>query len=152
MDCDLSPEQKEVQALARDFLRQEIEPHAADWDRGHTGSWAYVPARGLCEAGRARPHGSAHPEEYGGAGIDFLSYVLVLEELSRADAGVGATVAAHTSAVTLPIHSFGTEEQRPRFVPTLARGEHLGAFALTEASAGSDAGALRTRADPDGDG
>jgi alkylation response protein AidB-like acyl-CoA dehydrogenase len=76
----------------------------------------------------------------------------VLEELSRADAGVGVTVAVHTSAVTLPLLTFGTDEQRSRFVPPLARGEHLGAFALTEPEAGSDAGALRTRADADGDG
>ena len=96
--------------------------------------------------------GACVPEEYGGAGTDFLSYILVLEELSRADAGVGVTVAVHTSAVTLPLLAFGTEEQRARFVPPLARGEHLGAFALTEAEAGSDAGALRTRAEPDGDG
>ena len=92
------------------------------------------------------------PEEYGGAGADFLSYVLVLEELSRADAGVGVTVAVHTSAVTLPILTFGTDEQRSRFVPPLARGEHLGSFALTEAEAGSDAGALRTRAEPTSNG
>jgi alkylation response protein AidB-like acyl-CoA dehydrogenase len=92
------------------------------------------------------------PEEYGGAGADFLSYVLVLEELSRADAGVGVTVAVHTSACTLPLLTFGTEEQRARFVPPLARGEGLGAFALTEPEAGSDAGALRTRAEPTRDG
>src|SRR5438067_602179 len=92
------------------------------------------------------------PEEYGGAGADFLSYILVLEELSRADAGVGVTVAVHTSAVTLPILTFGTDEQRSRFVPPLARGEHLGSFALTEAEAGSDAGALRTSAEPDSEG
>ena len=89
------------------------------------------------------------PEEYGGAGADFLSYMLVLEELSRADAGVGVTVAVHTSAVTLPLLRFGTDEQRARFVPPLARGELLGAFALTEAEAGSDAGALRTPATPE---
>jgi alkylation response protein AidB-like acyl-CoA dehydrogenase len=92
------------------------------------------------------------PEEYGGAGADFVSYMLVLEELSRADAGVGVTVAVHTSAVTLPILRFGTDEQRARWVPPLARGEHLGAFALTEPESGSDAGALRTRAEPEGDG
>src|SRR2546429_1677511 len=91
--------------------------------------------------------GTCVPEEYGGAGTDFLSYILVLEELSRADAGVGVTVAVHTSAVTLPLLAFGTDEQRARFVPPLARGEHLGAFALTEPEAGSDAGALRTRAE-----
>src|SRR5207248_7227677 len=92
------------------------------------------------------------PEAYGGAGADFVSYVLVLEELSRADAGVGVTVAVHTSAVTLPILGFGTDEQRSRFVPPLARGEALGAFALTEPEAGSDAGSLRTAATPDGEG
>ena len=84
------------------------------------------------------------PEEHGGAGADFLSYVLVLEELSRADAGVGVTVAVHTSACTLPLLAFGTDEQRARFVPPLARGESIGAFALTEPGAGSDAGALVT--------
>jgi alkylation response protein AidB-like acyl-CoA dehydrogenase len=92
------------------------------------------------------------PEELGGAGADFLSYILVLEELSRADAGVGVTVAVHTSACTLPILAFGTDEQRARFVPPLARGETMGAFALTEPGSGSDAGSLRTRADADGDG
>src|SRR5262245_33205084 len=91
------------------------------------------------------------PEEYGGAGADFLSYVLVLEELSRADAGVGVTVAVHTSAATLPLLAFGTDEQRARFVPPLARGEQLGAFALTEPGSGSDAGSLRATAVPDGD-
>jgi alkylation response protein AidB-like acyl-CoA dehydrogenase len=92
------------------------------------------------------------PEKYGGAGADFLSYILVLEELSRADAGVGVTVAVHTSAVTLPILTFGTDEQRARFVPPLARGEVMGAFALTEPEAGSDAGSLRAKAEPSNDG
>src|SRR5437016_12481630 len=96
--------------------------------------------------------GACIPEEYGGAGTDFLSYILVLEELSRADAGVGVTVAVHTSAVTLPILGFGSSEQRSRFVPPLARGEAIGAFALTEPEAGSDAGSLRTAAVPGADG
>src|SRR6266540_4257483 len=95
--------------------------------------------------------GTCVPEEYGGAGTDFLSYILVLEELSRGDAGVGVTVAVHTSAVTLPILNFGTDEQKARFVPPLARGEGIGAFALTEPDSGSDAGALRTRAERDGE-
>ena len=80
------------------------------------------------------------PEEQGGAGADFLSYVLVLEELSRADAGVGVTVAVHTSACTLPLLAHGSE-----YVPALASGEEIGAFALTEAGSGSDASAMRTR-------
>jgi alkylation response protein AidB-like acyl-CoA dehydrogenase len=147
MDFELTQDQQEIQALTRDFARAEIDPHAAAWDRDHAfprelfGKLAALGLMGACV-----------PEEYGGAGADFLAYILVLEELSRADAGVGVTVAVHTSAVTLPILAFGTEEQKSRFVPPLARGEHLGAFALTEAEAGSDAGALRTRADVDGDG
>ena len=91
------------------------------------------------------------PEEYGGAGADFLSYILVLEQLSRADAGVGVTVAVHTSATTLPILAWGTEEQKSRFVPRLARGETIGAFALSEPDVGSDASHLRCAATRDGD-
>ena len=147
MDFEPSPEQKEVQTLARDFARAEIEPHAAEWDREHR-----FPRELFVKLAELGLMGTCVPEEYGGAGTDFLSYILVLEELSRADAGVGVTVAVHTSAVTLPLLDFGTDEQQARFVPPLARGEHLGAFALTEAEAGSDAGSLRTRADADGDG
>jgi alkylation response protein AidB-like acyl-CoA dehydrogenase len=142
VDFDLSQDQREIQALTREFARAEIEPNATQWDRDHHfprelfGKLAELGLMGVCV-----------PEEYGGSGADFLSYILVLEELSRADAGVGVTVAVHTSAATLPILIFGTDEQKSRFVPPLARGEHLGAFALTEAEAGSDAGALRTRAE-----
>jgi alkylation response protein AidB-like acyl-CoA dehydrogenase len=147
MDFELAPEQKEIQALACDFARQEIEPYAADWDREH-----HFPRELFTRLAEIGLMGTCVPEEYGGAGADFLSYILVLEELSRADAGVGVTVAVHTSAATLPLLAFGTDEQRSRFVPPLARGEHLGAFALTEAESGSDAGSLRARAEPDGDG
>jgi alkylation response protein AidB-like acyl-CoA dehydrogenase len=146
VDFQLTADQREIQALARDIARAEIEPHAGDWDREHLFPRDLYPK--LAELGLL---GVCIPEEYGGAGADFLSYVLVLEELSRADAGVGVTVAVHTSAVSLPILMFGTDEQRARFVPPLARGEVIGAFALTEAEAGSDAGALRTSATPDGD-
>src|SRR5512132_138752 len=147
MDFALSDDQREIQALTREFAQAEIEPNASQWDRDHQfprdlyGKLAELGLMGACV-----------PEEYGGAGADFLSYILVLEELSRADAGVGVTVAVHTSAVTLPILTFGTDEQRSRFVPPLARGEAIGAFALTEPESGSDAGSLRTRADPCGDG
>jgi alkylation response protein AidB-like acyl-CoA dehydrogenase len=147
MDFSLSDDQREIQALAREVARAEIEPNAADWDREHRfprelyGKLAELGLMGVCI-----------PEEYGGAGADFVAYILVLEELSRADAGVGVTVAVHTSAATLPILAFGTDEQRSRFVPPLARGEVLGAFALTEPESGSDAGSLRTAAVPEGDG
>ncbi|HYA08377.1 MAG TPA: acyl-CoA dehydrogenase family protein, partial [Gaiellaceae bacterium] len=127
MDLELSPEQKEIQALAREFSRQEIEPHAAAWDREHR-----FPREVFSRLAELGLMGTCVPEEYGGAGADFLSYVLVLEELSRGDAGVGVTVAVHTSAATLPLLAFGTDEQRARFVPPLARGEQIGAFALTE--------------------
>ena len=147
MDFELTSEQKEIQALTRDFAEREIEPHAAEWDRNHT-----FPRDVFMRLAELGLMGACVPEKYGGAGTDFLSYVLLLEELSRADAGVGVTVAVHTSAVTLPLLAFGSDEQRARFVPPLARGEHLGAFALTEAEAGSDAGSLRTRAEHDGDG
>jgi alkylation response protein AidB-like acyl-CoA dehydrogenase len=147
MRFDLTDDQREIQALAREFAQAEIEPNASEWDRAHGfprelfGRLAELGFMGVCI-----------PEDYGGAGADFVSYVLVLEELSRADAGVGVTVAVHTSAVTLPILGFGSDEQRSRFVPPLARGEAIGAFALTEPEAGSDAGSLRTAAAADGDG
>jgi alkylation response protein AidB-like acyl-CoA dehydrogenase len=147
MDFELSADQREIQALARDFAREQIEPNAAEWDREH-----HFPRAVFAQLAELGLMGVCIPEEYGGAGADFLSYILVLEEISRADAGVGVTVAVHTSAVTLPILTFGTDEQRSRFVPPLARGEAIGAFALTEAESGSDAGSLRTSATPDGDG
>src|SRR5919197_1385441 len=133
VNFELTPEQREIQALARDVARAEIDPYAADWDREHRFPAELYPK--LAELGLM---GVCVPEEYGGAGADFVSYILVLEELSRADAGVGVTVGVHTSAVTLPILRFGTEEQRARFVPALARGESLGAFPLTEPESGSD--------------
>ncbi|MBA2537448.1 MAG: acyl-CoA dehydrogenase family protein [Actinobacteria bacterium] len=147
MDFELSAEQREIQALARELAEAEIEPHAAAWDREHRfprelfGRLAELGLMAVCI-----------PEDLGGAGADFLSYILVLEELSRADAGVGVAVAVHTSATTLPLVRFGTDEQKKELVPPLARGERIGAFALTEAGSGSDAAALRTRAEPDGDG
>jgi alkylation response protein AidB-like acyl-CoA dehydrogenase len=147
MDFSLSDEQREIQALAREFAREQIEPHAAEWDREHR-----FPRELYAQLAELGLMGTCVPEEYGGAGADFLSYILVLEELSRSDAGVGVTVAVHTSAVTLPILTFGTEEQRARFVPPLARGELIGSFALTEPESGSDAGSLRTAAVPEGDG
>jgi len=147
VDFELSVHQREIQALTRDFAAAEIEPHAAEWDREH-----HFPRELYAKLAELGLMGVCIPEEYGGAGADFLSYVLVLEELSRADAGVGVTVAVHTSAVALPLLMFGTDEQKARFVPPLARGEHLGAFALTEPEAGSDAGSLRTRAEATSDG
>ena len=131
MDFALTEEQQAIQALAREFAEEEIAPHAADWDRDHR-----FPREVFAKLGELGLMGVCVPEELGGAGADFVSYVLVLEELSRADAGVGVTVAVHTSAATLPIVAFGTDEQKGRFVPPLARGEVIGAFALTEPGSG----------------
>jgi alkylation response protein AidB-like acyl-CoA dehydrogenase len=144
---ELTDEQREIRALARRFADEEIAPGASAWDREHT-----FPRQVFEHLGELGLMGVCVPEEHGGAGADFLSYVLVLEELSRGDAGVGVTVAVHTSAGTLPILRHGTVEQVQRLVPPLAQGHELAAFALTESEAGSDAGAIRTRAVADGDG
>jgi butyryl-CoA dehydrogenase len=141
---ELTDEQREIRDLARRFADEEIAPHAAAWDREHR-----FPKPVFEHLGELGLMGVCVPEEHGGAGADFLSYVLVLEELSRADAGVGVTVAVHTSAGTLPLLAHGTPEQVGRLVPPLAQGHELAAFALTESGSGSDAGAMRTRADDD---
>jgi len=137
----LSDEQRDIRALARRFADEEIAPRASAWDREH-----HFPADVFGALGELGLMGVCVPAEHGGAGADFLSYVLVLEELARADAGTAVTVAVHTSAGTLPLLAHGSAEQVGRLVPPLAQGHELAAFALTEAEAGSDAGALRTRA------
>jgi alkylation response protein AidB-like acyl-CoA dehydrogenase len=102
---ELSDEQREIRELARRFADEEIAPRAAQWDREHT-----FPREVFAQLGELGLMGVCVPEENGGAGADFLSYALVLEELSRADAGVGVTVAVHTSAGTLPLLAHGTPE------------------------------------------
>ena len=141
----LSDEQREIRSLARRFADEVIAPRAADWDRDHT-----FPKDVFAQLGELGLMGACVPAELGGAGADFLTYVLVLEELSRGDAGVGVTVAVHTSACTLPLIAHGTREQIETLVPPLAQGHELGAFALTEPGSGSDAGAMLARADDAG--
>ena len=138
---ELTPDQREIRDLAARFADERIAPRAAEWDRAHT-----FPRELFTELGELGLMGVCVPDEHGGAGAGFLAYVLVLEELARADAGVGVTVAVHTSACALPLLAHGTPEQVERLVPPLASGAEIGAFALTEAGAGSDAGALRSRA------
>ena len=137
---ELTDEQQDIRALARRFADEVVAPGAAAWDREHS-----FPKEVFAQLGELGLMGTCVPAELGGAGADFLAYVLVLEELSRADAGVGVTVAVHTSAGTLPLIAHGSPEQAERLVPPLAQGHELAAFALTEAEAGSDAAALRTR-------
>ncbi|HEX2103131.1 MAG TPA: acyl-CoA dehydrogenase family protein [Solirubrobacteraceae bacterium] len=142
---ELTDDQREIRELARRFADEEVAPHAGAWDREHR-----FPKEVLAHLGELGLMGVCVPEAHAGAGADFLSYCLVLEELSRADAGLGVTVAVHTSAGTLPILQHGTPAQVDRLVPPLAQGHELAAFALTESGSGSDAGAMRTRVDADG--
>jgi alkylation response protein AidB-like acyl-CoA dehydrogenase len=142
MDFELGEEQREIKERAAEFADREVAPYAAKWDRE-----ARFPAQAFEKLAQAGFMGLCVPEEYGGAGADFLSYVLLLEEISRADAGVGATLAVHTSAGTLPLLIYGDEEQKSRWVPDLARGARIGCFALTEPSTGSDTAAIEARAE-----
>jgi alkylation response protein AidB-like acyl-CoA dehydrogenase len=142
MDFGLNREQQEIKERAAEFADREVAPSAAELDREDR-----FPAEIFEKLAEAGFMGLCVPEEYGGAGTDFLSYMLLLEEISRADAGVGVTLAVHTSAGTLPTLMYGTEEQRARWVPDLARGAKIGCFALTEAEAGSDAAAIQARAE-----
>jgi alkylation response protein AidB-like acyl-CoA dehydrogenase len=142
MNFELSKEQQETKERAAEFADREVAPYAAELDREDR-----FPAETFEKLADMGFMGLCVPEEYGGAGMDFLSYVLLLEEISRADAGVGVTLAVHTSAGTLPILMYGDEDQKSRWVPVLARGAKIGCFALTEPEAGSDAAAIQARAD-----
>ena len=142
MDFTLSAEQQMIRTLCREFADEEIKPHAEELDR--TGEFPYSIVRKMAELGL---FGLPFPEEYGGAGADFLSYCLALEEIGRGDASVGITMEAHTSLGATPFYYFGSEEQKQRYLVPLARGEQLWAFGLTEPGAGSDSGGTETRAE-----
>ena len=137
----LEGRQREIRDQAAAFADREVAPKAADLDREDRVPFDTIER--LAELGFM---GLCVPPEYGGSGSDFLSYVLMLEEISRADAGVGVTLAVHTGAATLPILLYGSEGQRKRWVPPLARGEKIGCFALTERATGSDAAAIEATA------
>jgi alkylation response protein AidB-like acyl-CoA dehydrogenase len=137
----LESEQQEIRALAARIADELIAPAAAGWDRDHV-----FPRELFQQLGELGLMGVCVPTSAGGAGADFLSYVLALEQISRADAGVGVTLAVQTSACQLPLLAHGSEEQIQRLVPPLAQGHELGAFALTEPGAGSDAAAITTTA------
>ncbi len=141
MDFELSDEQRLLREVVRDFARREVAPVAAELDR--TKAFPYEIVARLGELGLM---GIPFPSDYGGGGGDTLSYALAIEELARVDSSVAITVAAHTSLGTMPIHLWGTAEQKDEWLPRLCSGERLAAFGLTEPEAGSDAGATRTRA------
>jgi len=147
MDLDLTDEQRLVQETARSFARDEVLPLAAELDRTHRHPKELV-AR-MAELGLL---GIAVPEEWGGAGLDNLSYVLAMEEVSRACASTGVVMSVNNSLVCDPLVKFGSDEQKREFLIPLASGKKLGCFALSEPEAGSDAAAQKTVARPDGDG
>jgi short-chain 2-methylacyl-CoA dehydrogenase len=142
MNFDLSPEHELVRRTVREFADERVAPVAEELDREHR--FPYELVAELAELGLM---GMPIPEEYGGGGTDTLAYAIAIEELTRVDSSVAITVAAHTSLGTMPIFLFGSDEQKREWLPQLASGQKLGAFGLTEAGAGSDAGATRTRAE-----
>ena len=147
MEPYLGPDHARLRNAVRSFALEHIAPVAAEIDRTQTFPWENVRAMG--EMGLL---GVPIPEEYGGMGRDYLSYILVVEELARHDASHAITVSAHTTLGASPILTFGTEAQKRRYLPLLASGRVLGGFGLTEPAAGSDSAGTRTRAVPEGDG
>ena len=146
MNLDLGPEHELIRSTVRELAENRIAPVAEELDR--ESRFPYELVAEMAEIGLL---GLPIPEEHGGAGSDTVSYAIAIEELTRIDASVGVTVAAHTSLGTMPILMFGTDDQHREWLPQLASGARLAAFGLTESEAGSDAGAARTTAVLDGD-
>jgi short/branched chain acyl-CoA dehydrogenase len=145
MDFELTDEQRLLRDTVRDFARQEVAPVAEELDRTKA-----FPYELVAKMGGLGLMGIPFPEQYGGGGADTLAYALAVEELTRVDSSVAITMAAHTSLGTMPIHLWGTDEQKDDWLPQLCRGAKLAAFGLTEPEAGSDAGNTQTRATLDG--
>ncbi|MGQ0616931.1 MAG: acyl-CoA dehydrogenase family protein [Acidimicrobiia bacterium] len=141
MHFEHSPDQEAFRAVVRDFAEREIAPHAAEWDRDHTFPLPVVRAMG--DLGL---FGLPFPEEYGGGGGDLTTLCVAIEELARVDHSLAITLEAGVGLGANPLHRFGTEEQKQRWLPDLCAGRALGAFGLTEPEAGSDAAGTRTRA------
>ncbi len=146
MDFYLTPEQQRIQAAARQFAEQEAAPVAREADE--TGIFPHHLIRRMGELGFL---GGPIEPEYGGAGMDYVSYALLCEELGRADSSVRGFLTVHTSLVSLCIRDWGNEQQKRRYLPRLATGEMIGCYALTEPNAGSDAASLEATASEDGD-
>ena len=142
MDFSLTEEQRAIQETAREFARREVDPIVDEIDESQK-----FPREVIRKAGELGFLGIIFPEEYGGAGLGYVEYVLVVTELSRIDPSVGISIAAHNSLCSNHIYKFGSEEQKQRWLVPLARGEKIGAWSLTEPGAGSDAAGTRTRAE-----
>ena len=141
----LSDEQKLIRDTARSFAREHLAPHAAAWDRDSS-----FPGDALKQMGELGLLGMLVPEEWDGAGADHVAYALAIEEIATADGACSTIMSVHNSVACVPILRYGSEKQKERFLKPMARGEMLGAFALSEPQAGSDAANLRTRAARDG--
>ncbi|HEX4075384.1 MAG TPA: acyl-CoA dehydrogenase [Candidatus Acidoferrales bacterium] len=139
MEFSLTDEQQHLRRTVREFAEGEIAPHVMEWDEASKFPSEIIPK--LAEMGLL---GVIFPEKYGGAGMGYVEYAIIIEELSRVDGSVGIIVAAHNSLCTNHIFKFGTEEQRQKYVVPLAQGKKLGCWSLTEPEAGSDAGGTRT--------
>ena len=146
MDFHLTDEQRLIHQTVRDFAAREIRPHAREWDRQGKFPLELVPL--LAELGL---WGMTVPAAYGGAGLDMMSIALAIEALASGDGGIALAVASHNSLCSGHIVQFASEEQKQRYLPQLASGQALGAWCLTEPGAGSDAGAIQTRAVRRGD-
>jgi len=146
VDFELTEDQLSIRDMVRDVARNEIAPHAVKWDREQ-----HFPRELFAQFGELGLLGVLVPEKYGGAGLGYVEYVLILEEIGAADGGVGLGVAAHNSLCTNHLFLFGSEDLKARYLPKLASGEWIGAWGLTEPEAGSDAGGTRTTAVRDGD-
>src|SRR5918997_5109622 len=132
MDFELNDEQRQVKMSVREFAEGEITPHVREWDETQ-----HFPVELLPKLAELGLMGVIFPEEYGGAGMGYVEYATIIEELSRVDGSVGISVAAHNSLCSNHIYMFGTEEQRRKWLVPLARGEKIGAWSLTEPGAGS---------------
>src|SRR5438874_172531 len=146
MNLELTPEQQLIRDTARDFALRELEPHAQEWDEAHI-----FPRDVFNKMAQLGFAGMTVPEEYGGAGADYLSYILLLEEINRVVPALGTVISVHNSLVNGALLKYGTEEQKNRYLPKLALGEWLGAYALSEAHAGSNPAAMRASAVRRGD-
>jgi alkylation response protein AidB-like acyl-CoA dehydrogenase len=138
----LTEEQERIRETARQFARRALAPHSAEWDRTAT-----FPREAIRELGKLGFMGMTVPPEWDGAGADYLSYAIAIEEIAAGDGAVSTIMSGHNSVGCMPLVMYGSPEQKERFLRPMARGEMLSAFALTEPQSGSDAGTVRTRAE-----
>ena len=141
MPVELTPEQMQLRDSVREFAKQEVATHTREWDEN-----SIFPVDLIPKLGALGLMGIIFPEEYGGAGYGYVEYATIIQELARVDGAVALIVAAHNSLCSNHIFLRGSEEQRKKYLPSLASGKHLGCWSLTEPEAGSDAGGTHTRA------